>query len=291
MKRNAVNANTAERWLEKLEKGRVLKEGWPKYLVRLTRSGSLEVKYQSTDPDSIEREAQRFKNMGLVEGVHFTVKMPEGGKAGYVSILKLGLAYAAYLSVRGSKTQRELAAEFVELILKRAENEGNDVLEKAKEIIDEGRSWGSLTLKDFKRVVEVGNKTYFVHVEGGKAFEEEQNGKTLLRIKIKAEVGRVEGGQIKDLVESEYIITFGRYGDNNKAMGFIYASADAPGGREADAERFSALVEALTGKKPTINHKKNKIQMVCYGGHLEGFMRYAELVETIIKWLVETSRR
>jgi hypothetical protein len=48
--------------------------------------------------------------MGLKRGVHFSVKMPEGGKAGYVSILKEGLAYAARLSVRGKdEQQRELA--------------------------------------------------------------------------------------------------------------------------------------------------------------------------------------
>jgi hypothetical protein len=55
----------------------VLKEGWPKYYVGLSGSGALEVKYQSTDPDSIEREAQRLEKMGLKRGVHFTVKMPE----------------------------------------------------------------------------------------------------------------------------------------------------------------------------------------------------------------------
>ncbi len=41
-----VNTNTAELWLEKLESGRVLKEGLPKYYVRLSSSGALEVKYQ-----------------------------------------------------------------------------------------------------------------------------------------------------------------------------------------------------------------------------------------------------
>jgi len=46
-----------------------LVEGGPKYHVRLTRSGALEVKYQPTDPDSIEWETQRLENMGLVKGV------------------------------------------------------------------------------------------------------------------------------------------------------------------------------------------------------------------------------
>jgi hypothetical protein len=101
--RGWVDARKVEGWLEKLERGLTLMEGWPKYHVRLSSSGALEVKYQSTSPDSIEQEAQRFREMGLVEGVHFTVKMPEGNKNGYVSILKEGLAYAAWLSVYGSE--------------------------------------------------------------------------------------------------------------------------------------------------------------------------------------------
>ena len=66
------------------------------------------------------QEAQRFREMGLEGGIHFTVKMPEGDKKGYVYILKEGLAYAAWLYVYGSERQRELAAEFVEYILQRA---------------------------------------------------------------------------------------------------------------------------------------------------------------------------
>jgi hypothetical protein len=72
----------AEGWLEKLEKGLTLKEGWPKYNVQLTE-GALVVRYRSTDPDSIEQEARRLRDMGLVEGRHFTVKMPgRGGRRG-----------------------------------------------------------------------------------------------------------------------------------------------------------------------------------------------------------------
>jgi Fe2+ transport system protein FeoA len=73
-----------------LERGCVLKEGWPKYYVGL-KDGTLVVRYHSTDPDSIAREKQRLREMGLVEGVHSTVKMQEGGEKGYVSILKRGL--------------------------------------------------------------------------------------------------------------------------------------------------------------------------------------------------------
>jgi hypothetical protein len=72
-----VDAGKAESWLKKLESGRMLKEGWPKYQVGLVE-GALVVRYCSISPDSIQQEAQRLENMGLVEGVHFSVKMPEG---------------------------------------------------------------------------------------------------------------------------------------------------------------------------------------------------------------------
>ena len=127
--RGWVDAGKAEGWLEKLEEGRVLKEGWPEYLVRLAK-GALVVRFASTNSGNLEREAQRFRDMGLEEDKHFSVKMPEGGEAGYVYILKEGLAYAAWLSVHGSERQRGLAAEFVEYILQRAEEAGEEVYKK-----------------------------------------------------------------------------------------------------------------------------------------------------------------
>jgi hypothetical protein len=89
-----VDAGRAEGWMEKLEKGLTLREGWPRYNVQLTE-GALVDRYHSTDPDSIKQEAQRLRAMGLEEGRHFSVKMPEGGKAGYVRILREGLERAA----------------------------------------------------------------------------------------------------------------------------------------------------------------------------------------------------
>jgi hypothetical protein len=124
-------------------------------------------------------------------------------------------------------------------------------------------------------------------VRGGEAVEEKQNGRKLLRIKITAEVGRVEGEHIVDPVVREYTITYGRYGKDNAV-----ARADAPGGREADAERFSALVKALTGREPKVYQRSDgKIEIKCYEGHLEGFMLYKEFFGTIMQWLKDTSRR
>jgi hypothetical protein len=70
------------------------------------------------------------------------------------------------------------------------------------------------------------------------------------------------------------------------------AKADAPGGREADAERFSALVGALTGKRPRIYRKSGgEITIVCHEGHLKGFKRFAELADAVERWPEETSQR
>jgi hypothetical protein len=209
--------------------------------------------------------------------------MPEEGRDGYVSVLKEGLAYAAWLSVYGSERQRELAAEFVDHILQRAKEAGEEVYEKVKEIIEEGKARGSLTLKGFEKEVKVNGKTYVVKVIDGDAeIEESQSGKKLLRIKITAEV---------DGVVREYEITFSRRGVKNETIGFAVARADAPGGREADAERLSTLVEVLTGKKPRVYRKSDgTIEIVCGREHLEGFRRYAELADAIARWLEETGQ-
>jgi Fe2+ transport system protein FeoA len=291
--RGWIDAGKAERWLEKLESGRVLREGWPKYEVRLT-DGALVVKFSSTNSGNIVREAQRLREMGLIEGKHFTVKMLErGGGKGYVYIRREGLAYAAWLSVHGEGEQRRLAAEFVEYILQRAREEGGEVYEKVREIIEEGKTRGSLKLEGFEREVEVNGRRHVVKVIGGGAeIEESRRGKKLLRLKITAEVGRVEGEHtIVDRVVREYTITFGRYGDRNETAGFAVARANAPGGREADAERLSALVKALTDKEPRMYRMKNgAIIIMCGREHLDGFMRYAELADAVERWLEETRR-
>jgi hypothetical protein len=85
-----VDEKKAEGWLKELEKGLTLKEGWPKYNIQLTK-GALVVGYHSTDPDSIQREAQRLRKMSLKEGRHFTVKMPEGTAT--VMCISLGRAW------------------------------------------------------------------------------------------------------------------------------------------------------------------------------------------------------
>jgi hypothetical protein len=194
------------------------------------------------------------------------------------------LAFAAWLSVHGSGEQRRLAEDFISYILERAKEEGEDVYRKALEVVEEGRSRGSLTLKGLEKKVEVNSREHLVKVIGGGAeLEESWSNKKLLRLTITAEV---------DGVRSDYTITYGRYGRNNAAVGFATAKADAPGDRETDAERFSALIKALTVKEPRIRRRSDgTIELVCGREHLDGFMRYTELADAIMKWLEETSRR
>jgi hypothetical protein len=74
-------------------------------------------------------------------------------------------------------------------------------------------------------------------------------------------------------------------------VGRAVARASAPGDREADAERFSALVKALAGEEPWVYCMKDgRIMVACGGAHLDGFKRFAELADAIEKWLEETSR-
>ena len=239
--------------------------------------GALRVRFSSTNPVSIERERQRLKEIGLEEGRHFTVKIPEGGRDGYVYVRREGLERAARLSVRGEGERQRLAAEFVEYILQRAEKAGDDVYEKAREVVEEGKARGSLTLKGFEKEVEVNSEKYKVKVINGGAVEEDRGGRKLLRIKITAEVGGAR---------REYTITYSRLGRDKAAVRCAYARGDAPGGREADAERFSALIKALTGREPKVYQRSDDtIEIVCGREHLEGFRRFAELADAIEKWL------
>jgi hypothetical protein len=119
-------------------------------------------------------------------------------------------------------------------------------------------------------------------IGGGAEFDEGRSGKKLLRIKITAEV---------DGVTSNYTITYGRCGRTNTAKRLATARADSPGGREADAEGLSALVEALTEKKPWVYRTKSGVIVIeCGREHLDGFKRFVELADAIERWLEETGR-
>jgi hypothetical protein len=60
---------------------------------------------------------------------------------------------------------------------------GREAYEKAKEVVEEGKARGSMTLKGFEKRVEVGGREHLVRVIDGDAeLEESQGGKKLLRI-------------------------------------------------------------------------------------------------------------
>jgi len=63
--RDWINASKAESWLKKLERGHILMEGWPKHCVQLTRSGALDVRLSSTNPDSVAQVARRLERWVL----------------------------------------------------------------------------------------------------------------------------------------------------------------------------------------------------------------------------------
>jgi len=83
-------------------------------------------------------------------------------------------------------------------------------------------------------------------IDGGA--QPERSGKTLLRLRITAEV---------DGIRREYMITYGRRG-RDVAVGRAYAKTDAPGGRETNAERFSALIKALTERAEGVPHEERQ---------------------------------
>ncbi len=72
-------------------------------------------------------------------------------------------------------------------------------------------------------------RRHMVKTIDGEAVEEGRCGRKLLKIKITAEVGRVEGEYtIVDRVVREYTITYNRRRVDNAAVGYATASADAP---------------------------------------------------------------
>jgi hypothetical protein len=266
VKAGLVPETRARRWLERLESGRVAK--WPGYSLDLTPKGALMVRYTTTNVGNLEREAERLRSAGLVEGLHFTVKMPEGDNAGYIYIRREGLRRIATMAARGNP----VAAEFVEHILHRAKEVGGAVYERIRKTVEAGRAVGSLKLSEVKEVeVEVGGKKHVVTVL---SWDAEWDGHHL-RISILAEV---------DGVEEWHSATFYRRG--GRVDGSAYAKASAPGGAETDAERFAALMKALTGREPKAYTVKGGFVFFLGRACLDALARYAELADIVEDWLI-----
>jgi len=238
-----------------------------KYNVYLSEK-AIELELQSTDRSRAELAACLLRLVGI---------SAEVTKVGDRDVWRVRAATDMLVAGR-----EELRKALAEIVRKAMGNEGVNTntaerwLKKLEEGVKEGKERGSLTLENFEKTVEVNGREHVVKVIGWSAeFDVGKGGRKLLRIKITAEV---------DGVESKYTITFGRY-VKNKARGSAVVRA------EADAERYSALIKALTGRGPGMYRMKDgRIKIECYGGHLEGFMRYAELADVIERWLEETGR-
>jgi len=256
-----VDADKAKRWLEKLEGGLTLKEGWPKYLVRLIE-GALVVRFSSTSRESLEEVAREFKAMGLEEGTHFTVGWD--GEKGYVYLKAEGVKRLAWASIHGEREQRLKAAEFLKFLEERAKAEGAEVLKKLEALVEEGRGRGSLRLAGLER-------------DGVKVLgvEAEEKGDKLY-VTIKAEVDGAAG---------KYKLTIRRQKDGKRRF-YFYVK-----GEEAVA-RAVKLMRVLTGEEPSVSERRDGRTVIGGSGRrIDALAQYEELREAIERWSNRTSKR
>jgi len=246
-----VDEKKARRWLEKLEKGVATWEG-KKFSIRLVE-GALEVRFNPTSRESVEKMAREFKAMGLKEGVHFTVKW-SGGR-GRVSLLAEGVRRLAWVSERGEEGQRQRAAEFLKFLEAKARAKGGEVLRKLEALVEEGKSRGALRLVGLER-------------DGVKVLDvktEEKGDK--LYVTIKAEVDGAVG---------EYRLTFTRERDGTRRLQFYVRGG---------AARAAKLIEVLTGEKPQVTEMPDgRTRIRGSERHIDALARYEELRETIERW-------
>jgi len=246
-----VDEKKARRWLEKLEKGVATWEG-KKFSIRLVE-GALEVRFNPTSRESVEKMAREFKAMGLKEGVHFTVRW--GGERGHVSLLAEGVRRLAWVSIHGEEGQRQRAAGFLKFLEAKARAKGGEVLRKLEALVEEGRSRGALRLVGLER-------------DGVKVLDvktEEKGDK--LYVTIKAEVDGAVG---------EYRLTFTREKDGTRRLQFYVRGG---------AARAVKLIEVLTGEKPQVTEMPDgRTRIRGSERHIDALARYEELRETIERW-------
>ena len=260
-KAGLIPETRARRWLERLAK-------WPAYSLLSTPNGALMAKYVAKNVGNLEREVERLRSARLVEGPHFTVEMPEGGRAGYVYVRREGMRRAVVMAARGNPA----AAEFVERILQRAKEMGNAVYERVRKTVETWRAVGSLRLSEVGEVeVEVGDRRHAVTVLSWDVDWDSRR----LRISILAEV---------DGIETWHSATFYRSGE--RVGGGAYARVSAPGGAEADAERFAALMKTLTEKEPRAYVVNKRLVFFLGTAYLDALARYAELADIVEDWLI-----
>jgi uncharacterized protein YkuJ len=217
--------------------------------------GALVVSFRSTSRESLGEVAGEFKAMGLVEGVHFTVRW-SGGK-GRVSLLAEGVRRLAWVSVHGEEGQRRRAAEFLKFLEARASAKGDEVLRRLEALVEEGRGRGALRLVGLER-------------DGVKVLEvktEEKGDK--LYVTLRAEVDGAAG---------EYKITFYRERSGARRLMFYVRGGEA-------VVRAIKLVEVLTGERPiAVEMSDGRTRIKGSGRHIDALARYEELREAIERW-------
>ncbi len=249
-----VDEKKARHWLEKLEKGMAAWEG-KKFMVRLSSSGALEVRFRSTSRKSVEEVVREFKAMGLEEGVHFAVRWSEG--LGRVSLLAKGVRRLAWVSIHGEGEQRQRAAEFLKFLEEKAKAKGAEVLRKLEALVEEGKGRGALRL--------VGLERDGVKVLGVEAEEKDDK----LYVTLRAEVDGAAG---------KYKITFYRERRGIRYLRFYVR------GEEAVA-RAVKLIEVLTGERPiAVEMPDGRTMIKGSGRHIDAMARYEELREAIERW-------
>jgi hypothetical protein len=253
VEKDLVDEKKAKRWLEKLEGGVAVWEG-KKFMVRLVE-GALVVSFRSTSRESVEEVVREFKAMGLVEGVHFTVRW-SGGR-GRVYLLAEGVRRLAWVSIHGEEGQRQRAAGFLKFLEARASAKGDEVLRKLEALLEEGRGRGALRLVGLER-------------DGVKVLEvktEERGDK--LYVTIRAEIDGAAG---------KYKITFYRERSGARRLMFYVRGGEA-------VVRAIKLVEVLTGERPiAVEMSDGRTRIKGSGRHVDALARYEELREAIEKW-------
>ena len=211
--------------------------------------------FSSTSRESLDEVAGEFKAMGLVEGVHFTVRW-SGGR-GYVYLLAEGVRHLARVSTYGEGEQRRRAAGFLKFLEEKARAKGGEVLRKLEALVEEGRGRGVLRLVCLEKDG--------VKVLGVEAEERDDK----LYITLRAEVDGAAG---------QYKLTFTREKDGTRRLQFYVR------GEEAVA-RVVKLIEVLTGEKPQVTEMSDgRTRMRGSDKHIEALARYEELREAIERW-------
>jgi len=266
-----VEAEKAKRWAEKLREGVTTAEDKPKFKIQITNRGALDIVYETTSAENLDRYAEELKGLGLEEGVHLVRREPEGGKPGALRITAEGVKKLAELSHHAEDAEKRLkASEWLNHLLARAgESGGEEARRRVEELVEEGAARGVLTLTGLRQEVEVDGERHVVEIRRAEARIEDGR----LYIRVEAVVDGVE-------VKREYTFTRKK---NNAVKGAVSTWAHAPGGREADLTRLKALSTVIFGEAG--NLMAGGKQLGYTRRHLEYAMRFREVKEAAESFL------